>query len=71
MLLSLSRISPETVGGIMFLYKVVTTLMGYLLDINPFDQPAVEEGKKITREILEGKETPESRENFTIECVMD
>jgi Glucose-6-phosphate isomerase len=26
--LSLSRISPETIGGIMFLYEVVTTLSG-------------------------------------------
>lgn len=69
--LSLSRISPETVGGLVFLYEVVTTFMGYLLDINPFDQPAVEEGKKITREILEGKVVPKSGENFTIECVLD
>jgi glucose-6-phosphate isomerase len=69
--LSLSRISPETIGAIIFLYEVVTTSMGYLLDINPFDQPAVEEGKKITREILEGKEELESEEHFTIECVLD
>ncbi|MBI2487313.1 MAG: glucose-6-phosphate isomerase [Deltaproteobacteria bacterium] len=66
----LSRISPDTVGGIIYLYEVVTTLMGYLLDINPFDQPAVEEGKKITREILEGKESPESKEKLAIECVL-
>lgn len=68
--LSLSRISPETIGGIMFLYEVVTLFMGYLLGINPFNQPAVEEGKKITREILEGKEQIESGGNFTIECVL-
>lgn len=68
--ISLSRISPETVGGIIYLYEVVTTLMGYLLDINPFDQPAVEEGKKITREILEGNEASEPMGNFTIECVL-
>ncbi|HEX9831431.1 MAG TPA: glucose-6-phosphate isomerase [Thermodesulfobacteriota bacterium] len=66
----LSRISPETVGGVIYLFEVVTTLMGYLLDINPFDQPAVEEGKKITKEILKGNELPEFKENFTIECVL-
>ncbi len=66
----LSRISPETLGGIIYLYEVVTTLMGYLLEINPFDQPAVEQGKKITRDILEGTQTFEPMGNFTIECVL-
>lgn len=67
----LSRITPETVGGLIFLYEVVTAFMGYLLDINPFDQPAVEEGKSITRKILEGNEPPEHERGFYIECFLD
>ncbi|HEX3035473.1 MAG TPA: glucose-6-phosphate isomerase [Thermodesulfobacteriota bacterium] len=67
--LSIPRVSPESIGGIMFFYEVVTTLMGYLLEINPFDQPAVEEGKRITKDILEGKEELSSEEKFTIDCV--
>jgi len=69
--ISLSRITPETIGGVIFLYEVVTTFMGYLLDINPFDQPAVEEGKKITKEILEGNESLEYEKGFYIECFLD
>lgn len=69
--LSISRISPETIGALMFLYEVVTVIMGYLLEINPFDQPAVEEGKKITRKILEGRQESKTLKGLTIECFLE
>jgi glucose-6-phosphate isomerase len=41
-------ISPFSVGEFIFLYEFTTSLMGELLNINAYDQPAVELGKKAT-----------------------
>ncbi len=35
-------------GAFIYLYEFATSLMGELLDINAYDQPAVELGKKAT-----------------------
>ncbi|HET6429143.1 MAG TPA: glucose-6-phosphate isomerase [Phycisphaerae bacterium] len=45
-------ISPAAVGEFLFLYEFATSLMGELLDINAYDQPAVELGKKATFGLL-------------------
>jgi len=42
------EIRPATVGQFLYLYEFTTSLMGELLDINPYDQPAVELGKQAT-----------------------
>jgi glucose-6-phosphate isomerase len=68
--ISLSAISPETIGAIFFLYEMVTVYMGYMLGINPFDQPGVELGKSITRQILEGGAELLPAETHLIECVL-
>lgn len=39
-------------GQFFMLYEIATALAGALYDINPFDQPGVELGKKLTKEIL-------------------
>ena len=41
-------ITPESVGEFFFLYEYTTSLMGELLNIDVYDQPAVELGKKAT-----------------------
>lgn len=41
-------ISPKTLGALIYLFEYVVALTGYLLDINPFDQPGVEQGKHYT-----------------------
>jgi glucose-6-phosphate isomerase len=41
-------ITPHSVGEFIYLYEFTTSLMGELLDIDPYDQPAVELGKKAT-----------------------
>ncbi|GAH53771.1 unnamed protein product, partial [marine sediment metagenome] len=41
-------ITPQTVGQFIFLYEYVTSLMGELLNVNAYDQPAVELGKQAT-----------------------
>ncbi len=46
--LSLSKLNAYSLGQFIFFFELLTALVGYLLNVNPFDQPAVEEGKKIT-----------------------
>jgi len=42
------EISPATVGQFIYLYEYTTSLMGELMNINAYDQPAVELGKEGT-----------------------
>ena len=46
--LHFDEISPHTVGEFLYLLEFTTSLTGELLDIDPYDQPAVELGKKAT-----------------------
>ncbi|MGC9454525.1 MAG: glucose-6-phosphate isomerase [Phycisphaerae bacterium] len=46
--LRFNNITPPTVGEFIYLYEFTTSLMGELLNINAYDQPAVELGKKAT-----------------------
>jgi transaldolase/glucose-6-phosphate isomerase len=45
-------------GGEMFRWEFATALAGALLEINPFDQPNVQEAKDRTNEILSGTSGP-------------
>ncbi len=44
----LKELNPRTLGGLFYLLEVQTAFAGGLYGINPFDQPAVEEGKRLT-----------------------
>lgn len=46
------RISPETVGQFIYLYEVATSYAGGLLEINTYDQPAVQLGKDATYALM-------------------
>jgi len=46
--LKFDAITPRSVGEFFYLYEFATSLMGELLDINAYDQPAVELGKQAT-----------------------
>ena len=46
--LRMDQITPFSVGEFIYLYEFTTSLMGELLQINAYDQPAVELGKKAT-----------------------
>jgi glucose-6-phosphate isomerase len=48
MTLTFPRISARTVGQFIYLYEVAVSYLGSLLEINTYDQPAVELGKKAT-----------------------
>lgn len=48
----LKKINEVSLGGLFYFFETSTVFMSSLLKVNAFDQPAVEEIKKITRQIL-------------------
>ena len=44
--LSLPALNENTIGQLLYFYEFACALSGYLLDVNPFDQPGVEAYKK-------------------------
>jgi len=48
----LDEISPENVGGLMYLLEAATLVAGGLYDVNPLDQPGVEAGKIATYALM-------------------
>jgi len=48
----LDEISPENIGGLLYMLEVQTAFSGGLYNINAFDQPGVEEGKKATAALM-------------------
>ena len=50
--LDIERLDEAALGGLMMHFMVETILAGWLMEIDPFDQPAVELAKVLTRERL-------------------
>lgn len=50
--ITIPEINPFTIGQILFFFEVQTAFAGGLFEVNPFDQPGVEEGKKLTYGIM-------------------
>lgn len=48
-IIELSTIDAENIGALIFYYELLTSLVGAELDIYPYDQPGVEDGKKILK----------------------
>ncbi|MEJ2744946.1 MAG: glucose-6-phosphate isomerase [bacterium] len=48
MSIEISRVTPRTVGMLLYMFEMQTALAAELLDIDAFDQPGVEHGKKLT-----------------------
>ncbi|MBU2550836.1 MAG: glucose-6-phosphate isomerase [Proteobacteria bacterium] len=48
MTLRLPKITPASVGYLLYMLEVATVVSGYLYDIDPLDQPGVELGKRFT-----------------------
>lgn len=48
--IEVSRLNANTLGQLLFMTQLTTAMAGYALGVDPFDQPGVEEGKKLTRE---------------------
>ena len=49
--------SEYSIGQFLQFKMIETIYLGYLLDVNPFDQPNVESYKEETRKILQKNET--------------
>jgi glucose-6-phosphate isomerase len=50
--ISIDKLDEENLGELIFTFEIAVALSGELLKVNPFNQPAVEIGKKITRSLL-------------------
>ena len=48
--LKIPEVSESTLGALILFFESLTVLMGYALNVNPFDQPGVELGKKYAQE---------------------
>lgn len=51
-LLELDPLDEQVMGALLMHFMIETVLSGYILGVNPFDQPAVEHGKILTRKFL-------------------
>lgn len=61
--LTLDEVSDYNLGALFYLFEMVTTFMGHLLSLNPFDQPGVEQGKIYTKAIMGKKGFEKEREH--------
>lgn len=50
--IKMDGLGEEQLGELMMHFMLETILTGYMMDVNPFDQPAVEESKILSREYL-------------------
>jgi len=48
MTITLPKVTPQTLGQLLYFFEVATAYAGELLNIDAFDQPGVEEGKNAT-----------------------
>ena len=63
--IDLERLDERALGALMMHFMLETILAGHLLGVDPFDQPAVESGKIITRRYLGGVKRREGRDGHT------
>ena len=54
--INLDRLNPFNMGKLILTFEIATAFTGYLYGINPFNQPAVEIGKKKVYQLLKRKE---------------
>lgn len=58
--ITIDELTPSRLGSVMAMYEHKTTMLGSLLGINPFDQPGVELGKKLSLLVEQGEEPHEA-----------
>jgi glucose-6-phosphate isomerase len=49
---TIERVDEELIGGLIYLFEFTTALAGEIWKINAFDQPGVEEGKRLTYALM-------------------
>ena len=45
-IIDIDKITPFTIGELLYFFEKACGISGYILGVNPFDQPGVEEYKK-------------------------
>lgn len=53
--MTIPSLSAYSLGALFYHFELATAVAGYLYEINPFDQPAVEQGKILTQKLLKGE----------------
>jgi len=61
--IDLDVLDGRALGALMMHFMLETVLAAHLLGVDPFDQPAVESGKMLTRRYLAGEQTGASDGN--------
>lgn len=49
---AVDKVDERTIGALMMHFMLETIMAGFMMNIDPFDQPAVEQGKVLTRDYL-------------------
>src|SRR4030067_661709 len=62
--IDIPAITPSVIGQLFYLFEVQTAFAGGLYKINAFDQPGVEEGKKLTFGMMGRKGFEEKRKEI-------
>lgn len=65
--IQIKKLTPETLGAFMAMYEHKTTMLATLYELNAFDQPAVEYGKKLCGE-LENRLSGQWTRGFLNDC---
>ena len=66
MTLSLERVDPWHVGGLLMFLEMATAYAGHLYGVNAFDQPGVELGKQFTYAMLGRSDAEAARKEFEL-----
>jgi glucose-6-phosphate isomerase len=57
----MERLDAPELGRLLYVFEAACVLAGELAGVDPFDQPAVEWGKRAARALLAGEDTDEAR----------
>ncbi len=60
----IDKLTPFTLGELIILFEVATLFTGYLLNINPFNQPGVELSKQFTYGLMDKSGFVDKKEHF-------
>ncbi len=60
--ITIQHIDEENIGKLIFYYELLTSIVGQMMNVNTYDQPGVEAGKKILEgKLLENKKSSKTR----------
>jgi glucose-6-phosphate isomerase len=62
--LSIPEVNATTTGALLYMFEVQTLFAGYLFNVNPLDQPGVEEGKHFTYALMGRQDYAEKAQEY-------